>query len=229
MPACDLTSSPSAQKVIPSPYAQAATLSPADQLGALIDVSEEFRAESTLADPGLADERHELDCRVARAPVEEALQQRLLDVAADEHTLVRPDQVGAEPSSRLDRAVQTQRLALPLSVRRRQWLVGEHALGLAERLLGNRHLVNGCGRLDASRRVDDVPGDDPLTELGSRLQGNDRRTGVDPDPHLKLELRLTFVELGDRLDAPQSRPDRPLGVVLVRNRRARTPPSRRRR
>ncbi len=44
--------------------------------------------------------------------------------------------------------------------------------------------------------------------------------GVDADPHVKLELRLPFVQLGDRLDDTQAGADRPLGIVLVRDRRA---------
>ena len=40
------------------------------------------------------------------------------------------------------------------------------------------------------------------------------------DPHLQLERRVCLVQLLDRLQDPQARPHGPLGVVLVRDRRA---------
>jgi hypothetical protein len=62
--------------------------------------------------------------------------------------------------------------------------------------------------------------DDPLTVRGPGLQRHDRRAGVDADPHLQGELRLSLVQLADRLDDPQPGPNGPLGIVLVSNRRA---------
>ena len=199
---------------------QAATLTPSDQLGTPVEVARKLRTEPALADPGLAHERHELDGRVARAPNEQALEERLLDFTTDEQRLLGPDQVRAEPRARLDGSVQTKRRTLPLDVHRHKRLVDDDSLGLPERLLRNRHLVHGRGRLNARRRVHDVAGDDPLTLLGSRVQRNDCGSGVDTDPHLELELGLSLVQLGDRLDDPKPCADCPLGIVLVRDRRA---------
>ena len=148
------------------------------------------------------------------------MKERLLDLPAYEQSLLGSDQVGAEPRSRLDGAIEAHRHALPLGVDSRQRLVAEDAFCLAIRLVRHRHPVDGCGRLNAGRGIDDVPGDDSLTELRPGVQRDDRRAGVDADPNLKLELRVSLVELGDRLDDSQSRPDGSLRVVLVRDRRA---------
>ena len=55
---------------------------------------------------------------------------------------------------------------------------------------------------------------------GRAPERDHRLAGVDPDPHLQRERRVGLVQLLDRLQDAQPRPDRALSVVLVRHRRA---------
>ena len=72
-PACDLTISPSAQNVIPSPYGRQRPCRQRISSVSLVDVPEQLCAQPALADPWLSHERHELERRVPRAPVEQPL------------------------------------------------------------------------------------------------------------------------------------------------------------
>ena len=76
--------------------------------------AKQLRTQPALADARLADERHELDGRVAGAPVEQALQERPLDLATDERAFLRPDQIRAEPRPRRDRRYSRTGSRLPL-------------------------------------------------------------------------------------------------------------------
>ncbi len=53
-----------------------------------------------------------------------------------------------------------------------------------------------------------------------RAQGDHCLTGVDAHPDLELQLVVAPVQLLDRFQDAQARPDRALGVILVRHRRA---------
>ena len=64
------------------------------------------------------------------------------------------------------------------------------------------------------------PATKPSPSLGLGAERDDRLAGVDRRPHREVEAGVFLVQLGDRLEDPQRRPDGPLGVVLVRDRRA---------
>ena len=56
-------------------------------------------------------------------------------------------------------------------------------------------------------------------ELRARVERDERLAGVHPDPHFELERRLGLVHLRDRLLDRERRANRPLRIVLVRDRR----------
>jgi hypothetical protein len=74
--------------------------------------------------------------------------------------------------------------------------------------------------LQPRRRVHDVAGHQPFAELRPRLESHHRLARVDSDPHLERERGVCRVQLLDRLEQAKTGPHRPLGVVLVRDRRA---------
>ena len=74
--------------------------------------------------------------------------------------------------------------------------------------------------LEARCRVHDVARRDALALRGARVERDDGLAGVHGRPHGQVELRVLRVQLLDRLEDPQRRTNRPLGVVLVRPRRA---------
>ena len=198
---------------------RAPPLPPADQLCSFVDVAGQLGAQPALADTWLADERHHLDGRIARAPVEEALQERLLDLASDERRRRGLDAVGSDSCPRLYGAIDAHRLCLALCLDRRQRFVREHALGLPKRLLRYSDRIHRRARLNPRRSVDDVARDDRLALVRASLEQHDSLARIDPDPDLKVELRAALVQLSNRLEDPQPRPHRALRVVLVRHRR----------
>ena len=76
MPACAFTISPSAQKLTPSPYGSARPCRHHTISGRRVDAREELGHEPRLADPGHADERHELRLALAARAVERADERR---------------------------------------------------------------------------------------------------------------------------------------------------------
>ena len=204
----------------PLPVGKAAALTPADESGPLLDVREELGAEAALADSRLADDCHELAGALLRGALEGADQERLLELAADERGRVRAGDVSSEPRASRERAVEGERLRLALDHHGVELLVLEDALGRSIGRLRDGDAVDGCGALQAGGGVDDVPGDDPLTFLRTCPEGDDRLARVDADAHLERERRVLLVQLLDRLEDAKPRADGPLGVVLVRDRRA---------
>ena len=65
---------------------QAATVSPGDEIGPVVESRAELGDEAALADPGLAHDRHELHRRLALRAQERLEQERLLVLAADERS-----------------------------------------------------------------------------------------------------------------------------------------------
>ena len=78
------------------PVGQAPSLTPGDEVGFGVDVAEELGDDPALAEPRLAHDRDELDRGRRHGLVEDALQQRQVDLAADERGVVGPGEVGAE-------------------------------------------------------------------------------------------------------------------------------------
>ena len=98
----------------PLPVGQAAALPPADELGALLDVAEQLRAEPALAHPRLAHDRHQLAGALLRGALERPDQKRLLELPADERRRVRAGHVRAEAGARPKRTEERERLRLAL-------------------------------------------------------------------------------------------------------------------
>ena len=69
-------------------------------------------------------------------------------------------------------------------------------------------------RLESRSGVDDVSRGHSLAGLRPRVERDQRLAGRDPDAHLELAL------LGERVPNRERRTDRPLGIVLVRDRGA---------
>ena len=198
---------------------EAAALAPAEEAGLRVRVGAQLGDEARLPDSGLADHRHELHRELLRRPLEDADQERLLELAADERGPEALADVAAEARARRLRAPERKRRRLPFHRYGRQRLVVENPARRPARLLADGDGIYRRGALDPGGGVDDVAGDDPLSLLGPCADGDHRLAGVDPDPHPQLEPRLGLVQLGDRLEDPQARPHRPLGIVLVRDRR----------
>ena len=129
--------------------------------------------------------------------------------------------VDAEARSGLDRLPDGDRLGLPLRLdRRRRPGTRSRApsRGRSSRRRGSP--FDRRRRLQARRRVDDVAGDHALA-----LRAAARRARRAPRPCSRrsaraVDVRVLLVQLGDRVADRERRPDRALGVVLVRDRRA---------
>ena len=73
----------------PLPVGETASLPPGRELGAGVDVGEELGHEAALAEARLPDHGHELDRARGDRLVEDALEQRQVDLPADEGRVVR--------------------------------------------------------------------------------------------------------------------------------------------
>ncbi len=82
------------------PVGQAPTLAPGDELGLGVDVGGELGHDAGLAEPGFPHDGDELRRRGRHRLVEDALQQREIDLATDERGVVGAGEIGAEASQR---------------------------------------------------------------------------------------------------------------------------------
>ena len=83
----------------------------------------------------------------------------------------------------------------------------------------NEDPVDRRGGLESRRRVDDVPRRHPLSELRPGAERHERLARVDGDSHFELESRIGLIQLDDRLADRDCGANRPLGIVLVGDRR----------
>ncbi len=198
------------------PIGQRATLPPRDQLARRRrgDRLHQLVHETGLADAGYADERDELHGRLASSSCERFAQHGQLVIAPYERRASRLHDVDAEARSRLLRLPHRNCLGLALCLDRLAFGVVDHVSSGAIRRLADEYPVDERRRLQARRRVDDVPGRHRLSSLGTRTQSNQRFACVHRDPHLQLLLITNPV--ADR----QRRAHCPLRIVLVRDRRA---------
>ena len=219
-PALRLDDLPERPEGDPLPVGQAPALAPAGEPGAVVEGGEELGDKPALAHPRLAHDRHQLAGALLRGALEDAEQQRLLELAADERGGVGAGDVRAEAGARRERAEERERLRLALHLHRLELLVLEDALGRAIRLLRDRDPVHRRGALQPRGGIDDVARHDPLALLGTRAESDDCLARVDPDPHLQRERWVFCVQLLDRLQDAKAGADGPLGVVLVRDGRS---------
>jgi hypothetical protein len=192
---------------------EAAALTPRDDLRVLVDDPMQLVHETTLAEPGHADERDELRRPRGADPAERVAEDTQLLLASDElgASLVRDVDSGARAHVR--RLPHPDRLRLALGLDRLGDLVVDRTSRRAVRRLVHDHAVHGSRALQARRRVDDVAGCHPLAGVRSCVERHEHLPGSDPDPQLE---RLLQGEVADR----ERRADGALGVVLVRRRSA---------
>ena len=183
-----------------------------------LEALRQCRGDARLADAGFAGDQHDL--AVSRLGARPAAQQQV-------DLLVAANQPGQRRSA--------QRLEPARDGARTQYLPGRHRRGDALDLDG--------AEIAVLEEIADQPararGDDDRVRLGQGLQpggevrrladdrlllrrafadqiADDHQPGGDPDA--RLELDGFDIEATDRVDHAQPRPDRPLGIVLMRSR-----------
>ena len=203
--------SPSAQNVIPSPYAGERPRVPPDRLDDPVDVLQELPAEPALADAGGAHDADQADPPLAAGGVEELLQEPKLDVAADERRLERvgttaPTPLGHDTSGTPRR--ESGGLALQLVFA--GGLEGDRRAGGAHGRLADEDRARIGDALEPGGGVDEVAGDHALVrcaERDRRLPGQDPGARLDAGP-----------QAANRVDQVERRPHAALGVILLRSR-----------
>ncbi len=188
-----------------------------DELRILVDDAEKLSNETGLADPGNAHDGDELWLEAGTSSGKGAHQDVELVLPPDEwRPAVR--EVDSEAGAPCDGAPRRDRLGLPLRGYRFVSFVFDRALRRAKRVLIDEDPARGRSRLEARSRVHDVAGDDPLSEVGTRVERDERLSAVHTDPYLEGKRGIGLVHLRDRLLDGQRRAHGTLGVVLVRNR-----------
>ena len=194
---------------------QAPTLPPPDQVSPGVNVTQELRTHAALPHTGLADQGRQLTRTLLVRALERTDQERLLQISADQRRRVRANDVRHSARARRGRKIGSDS-DLPFTATGSNGSYS-NALRLPVCLLRHRHLR--AATLQPRRRIHYVAGDDPSPSSG-RAPSATTLACIDADPHVQAETRVGLVELADRLQNPQPRPDRPLRVVLVRDRRA---------
>ena len=191
---------------------------PADRLLQAVHVLVELPGEPALADPGLAGDRDEARLPFAGCGVIGVLHQAQLGVAADEGRLEALGPAGAAPfgddpqgSPGWDR----RGLALQQLIARglEQDRPGSRSLGR----LADQHGARRRDRLESAGGVDEITGDHPLAR---RPEGHRRLAGQDSGAQVELVVASRTAQLMNGRDQVKAGPDRSLGVVLERDRRA---------
>ena len=192
-----------------------AALVPERPAGQAVGVLGELPGEPALADAGFPGDRHEPSPTVAARGVEGVADEAELDIATDERRLetLRPadaPDLGHDPQ----RAIRGQRLGLALELQVASRLEGDRAGGGAARALPDQDRAGRGRRLEATGRVHQVTGDQPLvgrTDGDRSLAGQDTGAGLEPPGRAIAQ----GAHGGDHVEG---RADRPLGIVLVAGR-----------
>jgi hypothetical protein len=186
-----------------------------DEVQHLVDAAEQLEDEAALADPRLADDRHELRRATAAHAVEDAEQEGQLRAAADERLARRLTDADAPTCTRGDRLPYGDRFCLALRVDR----LGQPVVDdVARRTVGRVVDEDRVGRrrgLQTRRSVEDVPPGQTAALVGLRTEGDERFAGRHADVDVQVELGMGGVELRHGIEARQGRADGSLGVVLV--------------
>ena len=190
-----------------------AALAPVEEVGVRVDSALELVDEAALADPGHADERHQLRRTLLPRPREGPREQLELALAPDQRRAALVD-VHADPRPRLARLPDRHRLRLALRLHRLGPVVVDPLPRGAERGFVHEHAVHRRRALQARSGVDDIPCDHPLALGGRRPERDERFARRHGDAHLEAAV------LDDRVADREPGPHRPLGIVLVRDRRA---------
>ena len=195
-------------------------LAPDDEVRILLHGLEELPDEAALADPRDAHERDELDGALGAAAAQGVLQQVDLGPAAHERSRRALDDVDAEAGPRLDRLPRRDGLGLALCEDGVGGPVRDRAIRGAVGRLADQDAVDRRGGLEPGGGVDDVAGGHPLPAAGVGTEDDQRLAGVDAHPDVEVEAGLPLVQPVDRSPDRERRPDRPLGIVLMRHGRS---------
>jgi hypothetical protein len=130
---------------------------------------------------------------------------------SDERAALRPLDVDAEAAARLQRTPESDRFRLSLDPHGLELVVLDRVARRAVRDLSDDERACGRRLLQARGSVHDIACDHSLSPLGACAQCDNGLAGR----HGRSDLEL---EIADRLEDPQRRPNCPLGVVLVRDR-----------
>ena len=172
-----------------------------------LDVSRQLASEARLADPGRAEDRHEVRPRRIDRPAPDAGEDLELVVATDERSAGhRARTGGVERCQHLPRG---DRLALALRLDRLELLELERVTDQLVGLLPDQHAAGGRCVLQACRGVGDVAGRERLARR--RVDRDDGLAGAHRSPELEIEPGMRDVQLVDALDdrrAPLGRPAR---------------------
>ena len=193
----------------PLPVGQRAALAPVDQLRLGVYHLRELVDEAALADPGHADEGHELRRAFFSRTREGVPQQVELAPTADERRTGLHD-VDAEPGPGFLRLPHGHRLSLPLRGHGLRLRVADHVAGRAIGRLVDEDPVHRRRVLQPGRGVDDVARGHPLALTGASPEGHQRLAGGYGDPHLEPPV------LGHRVADGQRGAHRAFWIVLVR-------------
>jgi hypothetical protein len=187
-------------------------------VGAVAEPALELAQHARLADAGLAEQRYEVGRALALHPVEDGLERgELLGPAEERRLACRLDTSDGVLRRHCHRLPGSHRRRLALQLERLELLVVD---GLARRPHGP--LADGDasgpgGALEPGRDVDGVAGDRVVAADGTRQH----LAGVHADPQVEVDARgERLVDLPHRVLHAEPGADRPLGVVLVRHRRA---------
>src|SRR5437763_9853289 len=194
---------------------QRAALPPPDQLWRLLDPLEQLRDQPRLADPGDADQRHELRLAAADGAVEGVENDAELPLAADEGRERSLLEIHAQARLRLNGFPDLDRRGLSLGGHRFVLCVLDPLTRRAPARLAGEDAVHRRRRLQSCRRVDDVTRRHAFARFRARAERYQRLAGVDGDA--KLEVRLLLAHpVADR----ERRAHRAFRIVLVGHRRA---------
>jgi hypothetical protein len=210
----------------PLPVRQAAPLPPDHRLRVGLDPAPQLEHQPALADPRLPDQGHQPGLALGPGPGQGRPEQPELAPAA--HQGAPGGLLDVDPEAAADPlgAPDGHRGGLALDPDRGERLVVDQPAGRPEGRLADQDATDRGDGLQPGGGVGHVPGEEVLAPLGDGVQQDHRLTGGDRDPDGQAQPGACPVEPLDRLDHVQGRPDRPLGVVLVRRRDAEHPDDR---
>ena len=182
----------------------------------LLGVARQLLGQARLADTGLAQQEQQRRPGVADRVLHAVAQQPELGLPADQ---ARPVALGPVARRRVGAVGPPGRHELlpTLGRDRLERLVADGASGGGERRGTHEHLARLRRALQAVGRVHDVAHRGVVAAGAERA--HQHLAGVDADAHADVDVELGGV-LGERLLHAQRGAHRPLGVVLVRGRRA---------
>jgi hypothetical protein len=207
----------------PVAVGQAAPLAPAHDVRATVDLLAELPDETALSHARFGDHRDKLRRRLTQGT--ENVSTR--SASSDPRPTNRSRHAGSVSTPKRLRAFTARHTAIgsffPFAATGSS---GSNSMALpTDRVCRHvdDHSTDRCRRLQACRRVHDIPGDDSLSPLRSCAEGHDRLARRHCRSNGDVEALVP--ESLDRLEDPERGANGPLGIVLVARQGHRTPPS----